>query len=257
MFVVLSPAKTLDFESPVPPLPAHTKPRFLDDSEALVEGLRQRSASDLSKLMKVSAKIAELNVKRFADWQRDMRGEAARAAVFAFRGDTYAGLDIDAFAKAELAEAQARLRILSGLYGLLRPLDRIRPYRLEMGTRLETGRGRNLYQFWGDALTRQLAADMRKAGSEVLVNLASQEYFKAIQPDGLPGPVITPVFQDEKNGKYKVISFHAKKARGAMAAWIVRNNIDSPDALADFTEAGYRHDVKASAPGQPVFRRPE
>src|SRR5699024_7131482 len=181
--------------------------------------------ADMANLMKVSDKIAKLNVSRFEQWRPDMSGDAARPAVFAFRGDVYSGLDIDHFGEKDLRAAQSRLRILSGLYGLLRPLDRIRPYRLEMGIRLASDKGSNLYQFWGDSVTRQLAQDMAEQGSDILVNLASQEYFKAINKKELPATIVSPVFEDEKNGKYKVISFYAKKARGLMAAWILQNNV--------------------------------
>lgn len=257
MFTVLSPAKTLDYESPLGVLPKQTEPRFLADSETLVRLLREKSPADMANLMKVSDKIAKLNVSRFEQWRRDMSGDAARPAVFAFRGDVYSGLDIDHFNEKELRTAQLRLRILSGLYGLLRPLDRIRPYRLEMGTRLASDKGSNLYQFWGDDLTRQLAKDMAEQGSEVLVNLASQEYFKAINKKALPATIVSPVFEDEKNGNYKVISFYAKKARGLMAAWILQNDVTRLDDLTDFDVAGYAYDKAASAPEKPVFRRPE
>lgn len=257
MFIVLSPAKTLNYENPLPKLPTQTEPRFLADSAKLARQMRGWTADDLAELMKVSDKIARLNVERFSAWRKNMDGEAARPAIFAFRGGVYAGLDIDAFNQKQLKQAQSHLRILSGLYGLLRPLDRIRPYRLEMGTKLPNDRGRDLYQFWSDKLTRQLAKDMQARKSKVLVNLASQEYFKAINPDGLPGPIISPAFQDEKNGRYKVISFYAKKARGQMTAWILRNNITRPENLQDYDVDGYRYAAEASTPEKPVFRRRE
>lgn len=256
MFAVVSPAKKLDFESSQPDLPEQTTPRFLDDSARLVEQLREYDQADIAKLMKVSDKIADLNVQRFADWQADMSdNETARAAVLAFHGDTYQGLDADHFDTELFEQAQQRLRILSGLYGLLRPLDRIRPYRLEMGTRLANARGRDLYQFWGDTLTRQLVADMEHAGSKIVVNLASQEYFKAINVEALPYSVISPIFQDEKNGRYKIISFYAKKARGMMAAWILREAPENAQDLADFNVDGYRYNAAASTPDKPVFQR--
>jgi cytoplasmic iron level regulating protein YaaA (DUF328/UPF0246 family) len=257
MFIVLSPAKTLDYDNPLPTLPTQTEPRFLDDSAELVRHMRDWTAADLAALMKVSDKIARLNVERFSTWRKNMNNAAARPAVFAFRGGVYVGLDIDQFNQRQLKQAQSRLRILSGLYGLLRPLDRIRPYRLEMGTRLPNERGRNLYQFWSDKLTRRLAQDMRAADSKVLVNLASREYFKVIEPGMLPGPVVSPVFQDEKNGRYKVISFLAKKARGRMTAWILRNRISRPEELADFDLDGYTYAARQSTPEAPIFRRPE
>ena len=207
--------------------------------------------------MKVSDKIAHLNVERFAQWSTPFDKDNARPAIFAFKGDVYTGLDIERFDADDLQAAQKRLRILSGLYGVLRPLDLMQPYRLEMGTRLDNARGKDLYQFWGEIITDQLIKDMKAAGTDVLVNLASNEYFKSVHPKRLPGPVIEPVFQDEKNGKYKVISFYAKKARGLMAAWILREGIDKPAALKKFREAGYRHDAEASTDTRPVFRREE
>ncbi len=228
MFAVLSPAKKLDFTSPLPDLPPQTLPRFLDQSAQLVDILRQYSPLDISKLMKVSDRIATLNVERYALWDKDMQGDAAKPAAFALRGDTYQGLDIDSFSTAELAKGQKQLRILSGLYGLLRPLDRIRPYRLEMGTRLPNAQGKDLYHYWGTTLTEQLEQDMQEQGSDVLVNLASNEYFKAIQPKQFGFPIVMPVFKDEKNGTYKVISFYAKRARGMMAGWIIKNAVTTP-----------------------------
>lgn len=258
MFCVVSPAKKLNFDSELGSLPEQTLPRFLDDSQQLVDQLKALSPVDIAKLMKVSDKIAQLNAERFALWQADMSDDqAARVAVLAFRGDTYQGLDADHFSGAQFRAAQQRLRILSGLYGLLRPLDRIRPYRLEMGTKFANSKGRDLYAFWGDKLTRQLAADMQGQGSEVLVNLASNEYFKAIDPKVLPYPVISPVFQDEKNGNYKIISFYAKRARGMMAAWVIKEGITRAEQLRDFDVAGYRYAPEVSTADKPVFRRAE
>jgi cytoplasmic iron level regulating protein YaaA (DUF328/UPF0246 family) len=257
MFIILSPAKTLDFDSPLGALPEQTVPRFLDDSQRLTHLLRDQSADDIGRLMKVSDKIAHLNRQRFADWRKDMSSHAARAAVFAFRGGVYAGLGVDGFDKRALLVAQSRLRILSGLYGLLRPLDRIRPYRLEMGTKLANERGHDLYDFWGGKLTRRLADDMANEGSDLLINLASREYFKVIDATRLPAQVVSPVFEDEKNGRYKVISFYAKKARGLMTAWILRHGISARDELSGFDAAGYAYSDAASTPDRPVFRRAE
>ncbi|HLQ86435.1 MAG TPA: peroxide stress protein YaaA [Salinisphaeraceae bacterium] len=256
MLIVISPAKTLDYDSP---LPAHeaTQPRLLEHSEELVERAQQLSPDDIRQLMKVSDKIAQLNEQRFAEWTTPFTEDNARPAIFAFKGDVYTGLDSEHFSAEDLAAAQRRLRILSGLYGVLRPLDLMQPYRLEMGTRLDNARGRNLYAFWGDLISEQLAADMHTAGTDTLINLASNEYFKAVKPKQLPGPIIEPVFQDEKNGQYKVISFWAKKARGRMAAWILQQNITRAEHLRQFTEDGYRHDPQASSDHKPVFRRPE
>jgi len=256
MLIVVSPAKTLDYESALPSLDA-TQPRFLDESAELVERVRRLSAGDIASLMNVSGKIARLNVERFADWSTPFTSDNARPAAFAFKGDTYTGLDIGRFDDAELETAQKRLRILSGLYGVLRPLDLMQPYRLEMGTRLNTPRGKNLYEFWGDRVTDQLREDMNAVGSNVLLNLASREYFKSVRPKRLPGPVIEPVFEDEKNGRYKVIGFYAKKARGRMAAWAIKTGIDNPQALEQYGEDGYRYHPDSSSETRPVFRRAE
>lgn len=256
MLIVVSPAKTLDYDSPQPAVPM-TEPRLLEDSERLVARARQLSPADLASLMKVSDKIAHLNVERFAQWSRPFNQDNAKPAAFAFKGDVYTGLDIASFDADQLQEAQTRFRMLSGLYGVLRPLDLMQPYRLEMGTRLSTERGSNLYQFWGDIITEQLNRDMDEADTSILVNLASNEYFKAVNKKQLAGQVVEPVFQDEKNGQYKVISFYAKKARGLMAAWIVKNRIAAPQDLKDFNVAGYRFHADASTESKPVFRRAE
>lgn len=256
MLIVVSPAKTLDYESDLPSVRA-TQPRLLEHSAELVARARRLSPADLSSLMKVSDRIAHLNVERFAQWSPPFDKHNARPALFAFKGDVYTGLDVTRFSAGDLKVAQQRLRILSGLYGVLRPLDLMQPYRLEMGIRLDTPRGDNLYQFWGETITARLSKDMKAAGSQALVNLASNEYFKSVHPKELPGPVIEPVFQDQKNGQYKVISFYAKKARGLMAAWIIQKGIDTPAALKKFKEAGYHFDKEASSEQKPVFRRAE
>lgn len=256
MLIVISPAKTLDYESALPAIRS-TQPRLLHQSSELIERARQLSAEDLARLMKVSDKIATLNVTRFQQWHLPFTQANARPAIFAFKGDTYTGLDIGRFNKDELRAAQQRLRSLSGLYGVLRPFDLMQPYRLEMGTRLDTAHGKNLYEFWNGAITQLLVQDMRKVGTDILVNLASNEYFKAVQTAKLPGPVITPVFQDEKNGTYKVISFYAKKARGSMASWMIRNDIRTAEQLQQFDVDGYRYQRDLSTHGKPVFRRPE
>lgn len=256
MLTVLSPAKTLDYESTLPALET-TQPRLLDYSEELITEARQLSPAQIASLMKVSDKIAHLNTERFNDWQRPFTEDNARPAAFAFKGDVYTGMEIDRFGPADLQAAQKRLRILSGLYGVLRPLDLMQPYRLEMGIRLENKRGRNLYEFWDEIITDQLREDLEAADTDVLVNLASNEYFKSVHSKKLPGPVIEPVFHDQKNGRYKVISFYAKKARGRMAAWIVRQGARTPEDLEQFDEDGYRYHAESSTPDKPVFRRPE
>lgn len=256
MLIVISPAKTLDYESPLPEVDA-TQPRLLAHSKELVAQARQLSPAEIASLMKVSDKIAHLNVERFDDWHTPFTEDNARPAVFAFKGDVYTGMDIHQFSAKDLQAAQKRLRVLSGLYGVLRPLDLMQPYRLEMGTRLENKRGRNLYDFWGETITDLLREDLEAANTDVLVNLASNEYFKSVHAKKLPGPVIEPVFQDQKNGRYKVISFYAKKARGRMAAWILREGAQTPKDLEDYAGDGYRYHAESSTPHKPVFRRAE
>jgi uncharacterized protein len=256
MFIVLSPAKTLDYTSATPAVEA-SLPRLLPQSETLNDLLRTLSADDLARLMKVSPAIASLNVDRNRRWQRSGRGAEAKPALFAFRGDVYTGLQAETFDQALIQQAQQRLRILSGLYGVLRPLDLMQPYRLEMGTALANPAGRDLYAFWGDTITNLLKQDMDEAGVNILVNLASQEYFRAVRPATLGARIITPVFEDEKNGKFKIISFYAKKARGRMAAWILRNRIQSPAGLEAFAEDGYRFAARDSDADTLVFRRRE
>ncbi|MBZ2187883.1 peroxide stress protein YaaA [Alcanivorax sp. JB21] len=256
MLIVVSPAKTLDYTSPLPNVKT-TRPRMLADSAELVAQLRDLTPGDIGTLMGVSDKIAALNATRFASWQPAATKDSARPAVFAFKGDVYTGLDVTGFDADSLARAQSRLRILSGLYGLLRPLDMMRPYRLEMGTRLANERGKDLYQFWDDRITDMLAADMKAADTDVLINLASNEYFRAVRPKRLKARIITPVFEDEKNGQYKVISFYAKKARGLMAAWILQHDVREPERLTGFDVAGYRFHAADSDADRLVFRRRE
>ncbi|EKF74044.1 hypothetical protein A11A3_10311 [Alcanivorax hongdengensis A-11-3] len=256
MLIVVSPAKTLDYESPLPSLRT-TKPRMLDDSEQLIERARALSPADVASLMKVSDKIAHLNVERFSQWCRPFTSKNARPAAFAFKGDVYTGLQIETFDDEQLKRAQQQLRMLSGLYGVLRPLDLMQPYRLEMGTKLDNVRGKDLYAFWGSKITEQLNQDMKAAGTDVLINLASNEYFKSVKKKTLAGRIVEPVFQDEKNGQYKVISFFAKKARGMMAAWILREGIEDPAQLKQFRVAGYRYSKAESDDDKPVFRRAE
>ena len=256
MLMVVSPAKKLDYESEIPDI-RPSQPRMLDRSEQLVGELREWSPAQLASLMGVSERIAELNAARYAQWQRPFNRSNARPAIFAFRGDVYEGFRAEELSPEELAGAQKRLRILSGLYGVLRPLDLMQPYRLEMGTRLENEAGADLYAFWREAITAQLRRDMKAAGTDTLLNLASAEYFRSVDTDKLGARIVTPVFQDEKNGRYKVISFHAKKARGMMAAWVVREGITDAEALQGFTGGGYRFCKAESTPDRPVFRRPE
>lgn len=256
MLSVISPAKTLDFETP-PTTQDVTQPDFLDDSQALIDILRDYSPQQISDLMGISDKLAGLNAARFADWQPPFTLANAKPAAQAFQGDVYTGLEADTFSDKDNRYAQQHLRILSGLYGLLRPLDLIQPYRLEMGTRLPNPAGKDLYAYWKPTLTSALNDAIAASGSKVLVNLASNEYFKAVDAKQLDARIITPVFKDEKNGTFKIISFYAKKARGLMSAWIIRQQVNDPEALKDFDVAGYRFDPAASQGDTLVFTRRE
>ncbi len=256
MLSVISPAQSLDFETPAT-TPVHTQPDYLDQSRELIEILRDYSPQQLSELMGISDKLAALNAARFGEWRTPFTADNAKPAVQAFQGDVYVGLAAETFSDDDNAFAQAHLRILSGLYGLLRPLDLIQPYRLEMGTKLPNPAGKDLYAFWKETLTRALDDAVAQSGSPVLVNLASNEYFKAIDARKLQARVVTPVFKDDKNGKLKIISFYAKKARGLMAAWMVRERLDDPEGLKDFNVAGYAYSPAMSEGDTLVFTRPE
>lgn len=254
MLTVLSPAKTLDYESPLA-TEVHSTPDFLDDAETLIGELRELSPPRVSELMGISPRLGDLNFGRYLNWHRPFTPDNARQAVLAFKGDVYTGLAADELSEKDLKWAQDHLRILSGLYGLLRPLDLMQPYRLEMGTRLANSRGKNLYEFWGDRITSALNQCLAQQPSPVLVNLASNEYFSAVQKKKLDGDVITPVFRDWKNGRYKVISFYAKKARGMMANHIIRHRLTDPAGLRDFADGGYRFDEGLSSAREWVFLR--
>ena len=238
MLMVISPAKTLDFETPAA-IDTHTQPIFTEYSEALVEGLRALAPDDIQNMMGVSNAIAELNHKRFMDFTLPFSPDNAKQAIFAFKGDVYTGLDAESLSPAALEYAQTHLLMLSGLYGVLKPLDLMQPYRLEMGTKFGVGEAANLYQFWGDRITQAVNAQLRAAGAETLLNLASNEYFKSVKPKLLNATVVTPVFKDLKNGQYKMISFYAKKARGLMARYVLENQIDSVEACKHFDLEGY------------------
>lgn len=256
MLAVLSPAKNLDYESPVPAVET-TQPRLLDDAQRLVTVCRELSPQQLGSLMKISDKLAGLNAARFAEWSLPFNETNSRPAMFAFNGDVYAGLDAGSLSAEQIESAQQQLRILSGLYGVLRPLDLMQPYRLEMGTKLKTAAADNLYQFWADKITDVLNGDLAQQGSDVLVNLASNEYFSAVDTAKLRAKVVTPVFKDEKNGQYKVISFYAKKARGLMARFIVNQNPGQVSELKEFDTAGYQFSPGESTDSQLVFLRAE
>lgn len=254
MLIVLSPAKTLDFESP-PKTRKHTQPTFIPDASELVDTLRGYSPARIASLMGISDTLAHLNAGRFADWSPEFTQNNSKQAVLAFNGDVYEGLDAPSLTATQLGYAQEHIRILSGLYGLLRPLDLMQPYRLEMGTALPTKRGKNLYQFWGDTITNTLNESIARNKSKALVNLASEEYFKSVQLKGLQVPVITPVFEDWKAGRYKVISFHAKRARGMMARFATQKAIKDAEKLKKFNSEGYAFDAAASCDTRWVFRR--
>lgn len=254
MLMVISPAKTLDYETSWQ-YAAATQPAFLAQSQSLIDQLRGLSPHDISALMSVSDKLGTLNFDRFQQWQTPFTKDNAKPALLAFKGDVYTGLQAETFAKDDYQFAQKHLRILSGLYGLLRPMDLMQPYRLEMGTRFANDRAKDLYGFWGAQLTEALNAQMRKLRSDSLVNLASNEYFKAVQPKALATPVITPVFKDFKNGQYKIISFYAKKARGMMAAFAIKERLTDAMALKEFDWDGYYFDAEASTETQWEFRR--
>lgn len=254
MTVVLSPAKTLDFESQCL-TGKHSLPDYLEESKALINRLVKLSKSQLSDLMGISDKLAGLNEQRYREWSIPFTVENSKQALLAFKGDVYTGFDFANWRASDFNFSQKTLRILSGLYGILRPLDLIQPYRLEMGTQLATKRGENLYAFWGRRITESLNELNSSTRSKFLVNLASNEYFNAVKPALLEAEVVSPVFKDLKNGKYKIISFYAKKARGLMADFIIRNKLKKPSELQAFNLAGYRYDKSGSSPQSPLFLR--
>lgn len=256
MLLTISPAKTLDYDSPLA-TERHTQPELLAQSEALMETCRKLTPADIGSLMHISDKLAGLNAARFGEWQPDFTPDNARQAILAFKGDVYTGMQAETFSEADFDFAQQHLRMLSGLYGVLRPLDLMQPYRLEMGTKLANPRGKDLYAFWGDIITDNLNQALAAQGDNVLVNLASDEYFKAVKPEKLNAVIIKPVFLDEKNGKYKVISFYAKKARGLMSRFIIQNRLTQPSHLMEFNLDGYRFDKSQSGERELVFTRPE
>ena len=256
MLIVVSPAKTLDFDTP-PVISEFTQPQLLAESALLIERARQLTPTDIGQLMKISDKLAGLNAARFADWQPDFTPGNAKQALLAFKGDVYTGLDAENLSAKDFEFAQQHLRMLSGLYGLLRPLDLMQAYRLEMGTKLDNVRGKDLYQFWGDIITDKLNDALAEQGDNVLINLASNEYFKAVQPKRLAGQIITPVFKDCKNGQYKIISFYAKKARGLMARYIIQNQLTQVSQLTAFDTDGYYFVEAESTATELMFKREE
>lgn len=254
MLTVLSPAKTLDFDSP-PTTRRATQPRLLDRAAQLVETARQLSPDDIRELMGVSENIAELNHARFMNWGTPFTLDNAKQSVLAFKGDVYTGLEAETLTPAQLAFAQKHLCILSGLYGVLRPLDLMQPYRLEMGLKFANSGGKNLYEFWGDDICEVLKQQLKKSGGRVLVNLASNEYFKSVRVRSLDADIITPVFKDLKGDRYRVISFYAKKARGQMARFIIEKGLNEPEGMKKFRVDGYRYNKAESTAREYVFTR--
>lgn len=254
MLVVISPAKTLDFQTE-PSTNKHSKPDFLRDSKKLIDVLRDKSPDEIASMMGISTQLADLNYQRYADWHTPFTPANAKQAVLAFRGDVYVGLATDGYSQRDFDYAQKHLRILSGLYGLLRPLDLIQPYRLEMGTSLENPQGNDLYEFWGRRLTATLNCALDQEKPKVLFNLASQEYWSAVQPEAIDARIVTPNFKDWKNGKYKFISFHAKRARGMMTSYLIKNRVKSLKQAQAFDCNGYRFNPAMSDGDDWVFTR--
>lgn len=257
MLFLLSPAKSLDYDTPTPPnlAPALTRPQFLDDTAALIDILRTQSVADVQGLMDLSEPLARLNVDRYQAWRPRFTDKNSKPAVLAFNGDVYDGLAAKTLDADDLAWAQQHVRMLSGLYGILRPLDRMQPYRLEMGTRLANPHGASLYDYWGDRLALHLNKLARGEKAPVIVNLASQEYFRAADRPVLKPRVIDCQFEDWKNGEYKIISFFAKRARGLMARYAIQHRLETPEGLKGFNLDGYRLAPEASSPDRLVFRR--
>lgn len=256
MLVVISPAKNLDYDTPAI-TNTFTQPEMLGDSQRLIKHCRKLSPAKIGSLMKISDKLAGLNADRYAGWHTPFDSNNAKQALLAFNGDVYSGLDANTFSQDDFDYAQQHLRILSGLYGVLRPLDLMQAYRLEMGTKLDTGKNKNLYQFWDDRISKKLNEAIDTQGDNVLINLASNEYFKAVKPKVLNAEIYTPVFQDCKNGQYKVISFFAKKARGMMARYIIQNRLTDVSDLKNFDTAGYQFSQEKSKGNELVFTRQE
>ena len=255
MITLLSPAKTLDYESPLP-VKDFSVPENLRQSKQLIKALRKKDPQDLSDLMGLSEKLANLNFERNMNWEPPVKhSDDIRQAIFAFKGDVYTGLSAYSLKKSDINFLDKHVRILSGLYGILKPLDLMSPYRLEMGTKLETSEGKDLYEFWGQEITNSINESISSHKSKYILNLASVEYFSSVKKDLLNGEVISPVFKDYKNGKYKIISFFAKKARGSMTRYLIENRIDSPKDIMGFDYDGYKYSKSESTEHSPVFLR--
>jgi cytoplasmic iron level regulating protein YaaA (DUF328/UPF0246 family) len=265
MLVVVSPAKNLDFESSLPKFIENdaggsletAQPRLLKNTKELVKVCKTLSPADLSTMMKISDKLAILNAERFSSFEFPFTAGNARPAMFAFNGDVYTGLDAKSLDKEAVVFAQSHLRILSGLYGVLKPLDLMQPYRLEMGKKLNIGSAKNLYEYWGNTITSEVNIALAEQGDKVLINLASNEYFTSIKKANLEATIVTPQFKDEKNGKFKIISFYAKKARGLMARYIIEHKIKNVKDLQEFNVDGYYFDDKESTDTDLIFKRTE
>lgn len=256
MLFVVSPAKNLDYESPLA-TNLYSQPELLEHAQELVERCVQLTPADLSSLMGISDKLAGLNAARFGEWSQPFSPENARPAVLAFNGDVYTGLDAASLDDNGFEFAQQHMRILSGLYGILKPLDLMQAYRLEMGTKLDNNRGKNLYEFWGELITNHLNDALAQQGDDVLINLASNEYFKSVKKKSLNATIITPAFKGWKNGQYKMISFFAKKARGLMARYIIDNQVSNVEQLKAFNYGGYEYNSELSKNNDWVFTRKE
>jgi len=254
MLITISPAKKLDFKTP-PPVADYTQPEFLDRTAELIDIMRNKDSFEIADLMKLSMKLADLNMQRFQDWHTPFTPDNAKQALFAFSGDVYQGLDANSLDPANISFAQNHLRILSGLYGVLRPLDLMQAYRLEMGTRLATEHGRNLYEFWGDLITESINRALADQGDDILINLASNEYFSAINTDKIQARIITPVFKEYRRGAYRIISFNAKRARGYMSRFIIENHLTEPEALKDFAVDDYVFNQELSSADEFIFTR--
>ena len=254
MLIVISPAKTLDFET-APITKVYTQPEFLKESRQLVSQLKELTPAEVSSLMKISDKLGVLNFLRFNEWKTPFTLNNSKQALLAFKGDVYTGINADSFNSRDLKFAQKHLRILSGLYGVLKPLDLIQAYRLEMGSKFKNRKGKDLYEFWESKLTDQINQDLKASKSKYLINLASNEYFKSLQADAINAEIIIPVFKDYKNGKYKTISFYAKKARGLMSAYIIKNRLKNPEDIKVFDVDGYKFCKSASNSTNWVFQR--
>ena len=254
MMLVLSPSKTLDFESKLR-IATHTVPDMFRDSEMLIRELRTYPQKKLSALMGISDKLAALNMQRYRDFTTPFTPANARQAILAFKGDVYEPIEVESYSRDDFAFTQKHVRILSGLYGLLRPLDLIQPYRLEMGTRLTNPRGKDLYGFWGERITQALNGELTSHKSKILLNLASEEYFAAVKPAKLSGELINIVFKENQKGKLRIIGLFAKKARGMMANYIIKNQIDNVKSLKDFQGGGYRFEPSLSSASDQVFVR--